>query len=693
MANMANILNNVTPSASGDPAALATPDYISQINAGGKLYDIATHHGITFKNGMTDTQGTVWNGITDLEVIIPTVTDLVKTPIQFAGTVDETGTIKYNKDVEATPKSGYLVFITKDCTFNEIACEAGDMAVYDGSKWNVVTGENQVEIVGVDSNNEANVVLTAAAKDVLTVEGKHLRLSVDYTGVKDVLKIDKNTAVTLEAIDGTTTVTPMYIKLTKAADTKVTIGETKTLKIPTELADGKVTIHENVLQKSDFNFAAGTFPTIKKNDKAIAATVDGTLSVGTDRENGAEGAYVATIDKAIKSATLTQTDIAAGATLSFVKGLKSEVGDKFVNGIHVATEEKEINGEADIVIPGKVSMTGKTFVTGIGDTEADTGDVLSSVSVGAVTVGGGTDVVTGLDAEREDADGQVITSVTPNNIAQDANAKWFYSGLDDEKSADFDVVTKVEVGDVSLVADAASTLKKSVLETATVTDHVLSFGSVDVSAPVKVSQDASTIMGKSFTQSGVTLTGFKVTSADLATGGISQAATTFKYKSFTTGSDALTYAEDVKYYFDKAASSKYIANMGYATFTTENSVITKNTPVLQGKISVSVPTNSVAVGFADAGTLPSLKIADDATGVLTGSVDKALNKSDETINVLTRNDISVSGAYSLESSDTTIEGDGAIKVAKADKYSLTGAHCDIPADSFVTNVSVKKKDA
>lgn len=686
--NMVKVLNNVKPSASGDPAALETPNYISQINAGGELYDIATHHGIKFFNGAADNTGIVWNGITDLEVRIPVITDLINTPIQFAGTVDETGAIIYNPGVEETPKSGYLVFITKDCKFNEIACEAGDMAVYDGLKWNVVTGENQVEILNVGENNIANVVLTAVAKDVLTVEGKHLHLSVDYTGVEDVLKIDRNAKVELTTKDGTTTVEPMYIKLTKAADTTSTIGETKTLNIPTKLADGAVTINEKVLSKKDFTFTAGTLPTIKKNDKAIAATVNKTLAVGKKGENGAEGDYVATIDNAIKSATLTQTDTAAGATLSFVKGLTQSAGDKFVNGIHVATGDEEIAGKGDFVIPGKASMAGKTFVTGLGDAEAAEGDVLSSVSVGAVTISKeGTDVVTGLGVEKTDATGQVITSVTPNSIAQDASKTWFYSGLSDAKTTGFDVVTNIEIGDVSLVADAASNLKKSVLETATVNDHVLSFGKVDVSAPVKVSQAKSTISGKSFIQSGVKLEGFAVKSADLVKGGISQADTTVKYKSFTTGSDALTYADDVKYYFDKVASSKYTADMGYATFTTVNSVITKNTPVLQGEISVSVPTNSVAVDFADAGELPSLNIAEVATGALTASVDTALTTAPESFIALKSEDINVSGAYTLETPET---GEDAITVAKAGAYGLDGAHCDIPEDSFVTNVSVKK---
>jgi hypothetical protein len=49
-------------------------NWISQINAGGTVYDIATHHSITFKDGNGGAE-TVWNGLTDLEVVIPSIAD------------------------------------------------------------------------------------------------------------------------------------------------------------------------------------------------------------------------------------------------------------------------------------------------------------------------------------------------------------------------------------------------------------------------------------------------------------------------------------------------------------------------------------------------------------------------------------------------------------------------------------------
>lgn len=686
---MADIFDNKKSQVAGDPAAFETPNYISQINAGGTLYDIATHYGITFKNGMTDTQGTVWNGITDLEVIIPTVTDLVKTPIQFAGTVGADGTISYREGVSKTPEAGYLVFIAADCTFETVACEAGDMAVYDGKKWNVVTGENQVEIVGVGSNNEANVVLTATAKDVLTVEGKTLKLSIDYTGVEDVLTISKNGDVKLTAADGKTAVAAKYLKLTKAADVTKTIGKPESAEIPTALKSGDVTIKEKVLVKGDIDFTSGTLPTLKKNDTAVVANVNNTLSVGKkSTADGADGAYVASIDGAIKSATLVASDTATGAALTFVKSISTKEGAEFVNGIHVAASTEETEGKGDIVIPGKVSLDAdkKTFVTGLGK-EGDTGALVSNITVGAVTVGDGENIVTGLGAAKQDASGDVITNVTVGSAAQDTAAQWFYSGLGEAKSAEFDVVSSVSVGAVSLVADDANAFAKDVLATAKVDNHVLSFGTVKASSPVKVDQKTSTINGKSFTKSGVKLSGFAVASANLTKGGISQADSVIKYKNIATGDVELTYAGDVKYYFDKAKGSTFEATTGYAKLDTVNAIINKNTPVLNGSVTASIPANKVVVDFATAGTLPSLSVG-EASGTLTGSVGTALAATTKEWIGLASADIDVAGAYTLNESTETSEG--AIEVAKSGTYNLEGAHCDIAAETFVTDVTVEK---
>ena len=127
-----------------------TLNWISQINAGGKVYDIATHHGITFKDGSGDKTGVRWNGLTDLEIIIPNISDLIQNPIDFVGTVGADGTINRN-DGKTDASIGDLIFITADVEFEGNACEAGDMAIYDGTNWNIVSGENQVTITGTNN--------------------------------------------------------------------------------------------------------------------------------------------------------------------------------------------------------------------------------------------------------------------------------------------------------------------------------------------------------------------------------------------------------------------------------------------------------------------------------------------------------------------------------------------------------------
>ena len=168
-------------------------NWIKQINLGGDVtYDIAVAHGLTFKTG-NNTQ--TWDGVSDVEVIIPTLDQLISDPIRFAGTVGSDGIAKKG-GTAITPAKGDLVFITADCTFNGQACEAGDMAVYDGTDWIIVSGENQVTIKYADptnvSANKTEVTLSATAKTVLDVEGKELVLKLPADLVKSNLGVAKN---------------------------------------------------------------------------------------------------------------------------------------------------------------------------------------------------------------------------------------------------------------------------------------------------------------------------------------------------------------------------------------------------------------------------------------------------------------------------------------------------------------------
>ena len=209
-------------------------NFIKQIQAGAQTYDIAVAHGLTFTTG-ANTQ--VWDGVSDVEVVIPTLSDLVSSPIVFAGTVGSNGTISWASGYRAPAQKGYLVYITADCTFDGKSCEAGDMAVCTGVEndtpiWSVISGENQVTIKAgtTPASGATEVVLSATAKSVLDVEGKELALKLPTTLLTGV-NVTKNTANQISFDKGAAAdVEAKWITLTytsAAEDTTISTDEAK----------------------------------------------------------------------------------------------------------------------------------------------------------------------------------------------------------------------------------------------------------------------------------------------------------------------------------------------------------------------------------------------------------------------------------------------------------------------------------
>lgn len=408
---MANISNNVNVH---DGAAVG--NWISQIHAGNATYDIATHHKITFKDGSTDTKGVTWNGLTDLEVIIPSITDIVQSPIVFAGTVDADG-IHGNvthADAATDPKEGYLVFVTADCTFAGKVCEAGDMAIYDGSEWKVVTGENQVSIVG--NNGEATTtVAVGSAKNVLTVEGKTLALVLDYAELDTHVdttgggKVD----VLFATADGKTPeVKSEFIKLAYTAASDREIATNVSFENATALANGKVNFTEGkdtfVTGVSFGDFNAGSFPTYKSNGSIDLAVAGGSLSATTGED------FVTSVSLpavSVEKANDGDTNVITAVTgISAIAGTQS-----FLTDIHLTDAEK--NETANLTIGGYLAPNaGKdaAFVTGLADNKTT---VITDIVAGEFSiVGSGAglgDFVTGLDTAAT----EVVTavSVSANN--------------------------------------------------------------------------------------------------------------------------------------------------------------------------------------------------------------------------------------------------------------------------------------
>jgi hypothetical protein len=426
---MANFVNNFNVH---EDATVA--NWISQINAGGTTYDIATHHSITFKEGDEET---TWNGLSDLTVVIPTIQDIVQTPIEFAGTVGADGTITWNaehSDGSDGPETGYLVFVTADCTFEGHACEAGDMAIYDGTKWNIVSGENQVQLVGTVKDNKVTVAV-GAAQDVLTVEGKTLALTLDY---EELNKHVETTGGKTETATGTSTVATKYLKLSKGEDSTETIGEVKTIKEATQLADGTVTITGADTLVTDVTFGTftqGEMPTLTLNadDRTLAVTGGSLTKTDTVKD------FVT--DVTFGKVVLETAQDGEADTFSLVGGIQSGAGQAFVTGI---------DGKTEFTVAGHIKPTdgeSATYLSGLaGLTEAE-----------------------------------VVTSITDGSIVVDDSKTDFVKGFSD--------------GSNTVIASVSSnTTTANVLSSATVKNHVLSFGNVDVVNSVTVDTTDKTLV-------------------------------------------------------------------------------------------------------------------------------------------------------------------------------------------------------
>ena len=588
----------------------AVTNYISQINAGGTTYDIATHHSIKFVEGGEET---TWNGLTDLTVVIPTIQDIVQTPIEFAGTVGADGVVAWNATHTDGPKTGYLVFVTADCTFGDLACEAGDMAIYDGAKWNIVSGENQVKIVagtaeGVTENNRTTIAV-GAAKDVLVVEGKALALTLDYADINAHL-----TPGDVEDVKfANATVGDAYVKLTYEGDqAPMTIGTDINLDKASALKDGTVDLKNakglvNSVTFGEFN--AGKLPVYNPNSEGKFTVNGGDLSLTSGLATG--GHF---IDSVSMDAVTFETAVDGDANkIKMVTGIVAGDGKEFLKGIHITGEDET----ADFTIAGFVKPTKDNvqFVEGL---EGGLTPV-TSITDGNFELVSGSDLATGFGDVATGKGGEVLSNVT---------------------------VTPVK--------------NANVLSTATVTDHVLSFGNVDVMSDVTVAYESRSL----------NKTGFKYTAP--------QATKT----AFVTS--GFTKVADVDYTFGRDKET---------TYTTTEAMWKLNTPslkVTQGMYSfndsgmVATIPSSTFIASVTPGELPSLTDGKVGTTDVTGTVGTELSYETVTVHTLKEeiNTITLPGAYTLGSADAA--GDNTVLVGKAGELASIVATVDL--EKYVVGV-------
>ena len=251
-------------------------NYIKQINAGNATHDIAVQNGIKFFNGGTEID---WDGKQAVEVVIPTLSDIVANPVVLKGVINKPGDVPSN-DVASNGDLYYIGTTGKYFT-PEVACEAGDMAIYYDKKWNVISGENQIQLAGgtTDDSGNHSVVLSETAAKVINVEGKDLSLSVNYADILGKITADGNGEKSLALKNGTTTISGKYLTLSSTTADSKDITTSVSIDLPTALKSGAVSIPNKVLVKDNFTFTSGSFPTIKKNAAPITVNATHNMTI------------------------------------------------------------------------------------------------------------------------------------------------------------------------------------------------------------------------------------------------------------------------------------------------------------------------------------------------------------------------------------------------------------------------------
>ena len=637
-------------------------NYIKQIFDGSVTHNIAVEKGITFYNGgKDDATAFTWDGTRPLEVVIPTLADIVANPVVLKGILNS------SSEVPIKPSNGDLYYIGKTGSYFDpaVACEAGDMAIYYEGNWYVVSGENQIALAGTtDDSGNYSVVLSETAAKVIEVEGKDLSLSVNYADILGKISAVGNNAKSIALSNGKTTISGKYLTLSSTAGKSENITTSVSIDLPTALKSGVVTISDKVLVSKDFTWDAGTLPSIKKNDADITVNATHSMTIAAS----GNGSFVTGVT-AIKGVSLAEGQ-KSDNHIAYVADLSAVAGKSFVSGIHAHTAA-DGDKTPDFTVAGVVTADASvnTFVTGVKDS---TSGLVSSITVGRVTG----DFVTGLAGKGT----SVLTGVTFGDAERvtDGTRDWFVTGLADNAAA----VTDVTFGEVVVTPQTSDAFVS-----ASVNNHVLSFNTGKFMTSATASLSGTGVTTKAFTKGGVKLSGFSSTSDTLTTASVQQADTTISYKSLTTGPVTLSQGT-TGFHFDKAESAAYEPVMGYKKVTVTDADVVKNGAVLENTaITAKIPSGAVAVGL-DAGTLPSLTIA-APTGTIAGTVGTELTTVSKDWLAVDPNKKSIAGATTWELVETSVSTEG-VEVAVADTYDVSGT-TEIKANTFIGDVQVSGK--
>ena len=196
---------------------------------------------------------------------------------------------------------------------------------------------------------------------------------------------------------------------------------------------------------------------------------------------------------------------------------------------------------------------------------------------------------------------------------------------------------------------------------ATVTEHVLSFGTTKVASGVNV-----TTTKKNLVKTGFTYTAPTTTDSGFKTSGFTQSA-------------------DIKYTFGRGNETTYSATPAMWKLETPELNVSKGKYEINHTNMVATVSEGMFYANATAGTLPSLTQGSVSTTTLTGSVGTALTTADKTIRAVADglDSITLPGAYTLT---TAKEGEGDVTVAAAGNTVTASASVNL--GGYVTDVVI-----
>ena len=267
---------------------VSTASAIENPAAGEATYKLELHDG-TQTNGALGTDSTVADTLYFTQAYSSSNPIVTKADIgSLTGAMHFKDTVDGNNPLPTTGQVAGDVYIVAEAgTYASQACEVGDMIIWNGTSWTVVTGENQVTPV----QGGAELVAGAAATTIGTVDGVSLTAKTTVTaGNATIASLSGNT-VTLKsgvtqgtgtgtiANDSGSDITLADVAKTGAA-ADVSIADAGSLITAAnvegalqEIAGKSNTALQSISHGTDGNYVTTTIGTKTNNDQSVGVAV------------------------------------------------------------------------------------------------------------------------------------------------------------------------------------------------------------------------------------------------------------------------------------------------------------------------------------------------------------------------------------------------------------------------------------